>query len=647
MRQWIIAAVVLAAFVQTPHAQRPNDPKPVPKAEPKIRIEGGTHIDVHELEMRARELAERVRSNIDVEDLQWRAQELAERVQSHDFSELQWRAEEMAQRAAESMRGFDVDHDFDFDFDFDHDFDHDFDFDFDFDHESMQFDAQLLEERARFQMQDAQWRLQDAQREFQRNFRDRELDQSSIQHIQSEMELAMHDAQRDVQHGLQSLAWSGAGDLGNIVLGGVMERFESRAQGPRAAWAPSDPADSLYRLARESLNRGNYRRASELFREISSRYASSQYAPDALYWEAFALYRIGTTAELERAREVLQQQRARYADAYARSDGASLAQRVAGALAQRGDRSAITTVTNAAGQQPTCDKEELAVRVEALNALSSLDFASARPILERVLARHDECTVGLRKRAVFLIGKQADASAATLLSNVVRTEPNADVRGDAILWLSRVPGDQTVNMLDELLRNSTDERVQRTALRALAGHDSPRARQIVRATLERQDAPDKLREYALAALDGEKPNAEDAAFLRGLYPRMTNDRLKRAVVRRIGSMGGAENHAWLMSLARNNAEPMDMRAEALGRVGRSSDIAIRDLTGLYDQLAARELREHLISLYARRKEPEATDKLIEIAKTGTDPQLRRMAISALTRKNDPRTTQLLLEIIEP
>lgn len=118
-------------------------------------------------------------------------------------------------------------------------------------------------------------------------------------------------------------------------------------------------------------------------------------------------------------------------------------------------------------------------------------------------------------------------------------------------------------------------------------------------------------------------------------------------MRAISTLGGAENTAWLVTLARNNAEPMEMRAEALGRVGRSSDVPIREVTALYDQLAARELREQLLSVYARRKEPEATDKLIEIAKSGTDPRLRRMAISALTRKNDPRTTQLLLEIIEP
>ena len=67
---------------------------------------------------------------------------------------------------------------------------------------------------------------------------------------------------------------------------------------------------------------------------------------------------------------------------------------------------------------------------------------------------------------------------------------------------------------------------------------------------------------------------------------------------------------------------------------------------MYDAAPDRPLREQLVSLYVQRNEPEATDKLIEIARKGTDPDMRRMAISALSRKNDPRTKQLLLEIID-
>ena len=47
-----------------------------------------------------------------------------------------------------------------------------------------------------------------------------------------------------------------------------------------------------------------------------------------------------------------------------------------------------------------------------------------------------------------------------------------------------------------------------------------------------------------------------------------------------------------------------------------------------------------------RKEPEATDKLIDIAKNSTDLEMRRLAINYLSRKNDPRATKLLMELIE-
>jgi HEAT repeat protein len=71
-----------------------------------------------------------------------------------------------------------------------------------------------------------------------------------------------------------------------------------------------------------------------------------------------------------------------------------------------------------------------------------------------------------------------------------------------------------------------------------------------------------------------------------------------------------------------------------------------DLARMYDVAGDRPLREQLIRLYAQRPEAEATDKLLAIAKSGTDPDMRRMAISALSRKNDPRTKKLLLEIID-
>jgi HEAT repeat protein len=75
-------------------------------------------------------------------------------------------------------------------------------------------------------------------------------------------------------------------------------------------------------------------------------------------------------------------------------------------------------------------------------------------------------------------------------------------------------------------------------------------------------------------------------------------------------------------------------------------LPINDIGRLYDASDSRAMREQVLSALASRKEPEATDKLIEIARNSTDLDMRRMAISYLSRRNDPRATKLLMELIE-
>lgn len=417
------------------------------------------------------------------------------------------------------------------------------------------------------------------------------------------------------------------------------------ATSPREPWAAGDPADSIYRAAREALNRGEYRRAAELFREIGAKHPKSAYAADALYWEAFALYRIGTTAELRNALQVLNTQQTRFAHASTQADALTLATRINGALGLRGDATAAAAVERAAATRTACDKEDIAVRVEALNALGQMDPESATPILGRVLARRDECSASLRRRAVFLLGRRADATSAALLTTAARTETDPTVRSEAIQMLAKMPGDQPIVALEELLRTSSEEQVQRSVIRALSSHESPRARQALRAILERPDAPERLRSEVLGTFDRERATADDAAYLRNLYPRLESRRLKERAISAIARVGGPDNDQWILALARNANEPMEIRASALSSASRAST-PISELATLYDQLSERALREQLLSTFSRRKEPEATDKLLDIARTGTDPQLRRTAIAMLTKKNDPRTTKLLLEIID-
>ena len=80
------------------------------------------------------------------------------------------------------------------------------------------------------------------------------------------------------------------------------QQVEGSPQLPPAAHDPADPADSLYRAARRSLSGNDYARAATLFHAITTRYPRSSYAPDALYWEAFSLYRSGGSANFRTAK---------------------------------------------------------------------------------------------------------------------------------------------------------------------------------------------------------------------------------------------------------------------------------------------------------------------------------------------------------
>ena len=143
---------------------------------------------------------------------------------------------------------------------------------------------------------------------------------------------------------------------------------------------------------------------------------------------------------------------------------------------------------------------------------------------------------------------------------------------------------------------------------------------------------------ALDAFGRDRSTLDDATWLRSIYPKIDNTRIKARIVSAVARIGGEQNEQWLISLAKNEDESIDVRQNALRYVARTVDIA--SLGKFYDGVSARPLREEIVNALADRKEPEATDKLIEIARSGTDPQVRRTAISTLTRKgNDPRTDE--------
>jgi HEAT repeat protein len=446
---------------------------------------------------------------------------------------------------------------------------------------------------------------------------------------------------------------------------------------PRAAWAPNDPADSLYRVAREHLNRGDYRRAASLFGDISKRYPTSVYARDVPYWHAFSLYRLGGTPELQEALGILERYRTQPQpvreqaaaprapasplvprDAVlstttsnvtllslgGRPDGDALAARIAGVLSSRGmgnDPAVRRALTARSGD--VCDQEEQSVRSEALQALMRSDPESARTAAGRMLARKDECSVPLRRTALFLLAEKKDAAALATVVGVARNDPSNSLRIQAIDWLAQMPSEEAASVLEQLTRDP-DGSVQRVAARALARHPNPKARAAVRSLVERTDIDESLRMAMIDGFTADRTSVDDLAWLRGLYARTTSTRLQSRIAMSVARFGGEENTQWLAGIARDDDAPLDSRLAAMRAISSSADIPT--LSRLYDSATHQRMRGVLIDALAERKDSAALDKLIEIAKGGTDPSARRAAISALSQSKDPRATKLLLELVD-
>lgn len=432
---------------------------------------------------------------------------------------------------------------------------------------------------------------------------------------------------------------------------------------PRAPWAQEDPADSLYRAAREALNRGEYRRAALAFNEVTRKYPRSRYAQDSAYWEAFARYRIGTTEELRLALRILDgkgdlpldvEQMLRNSRGGSRDGGIdipSLRTRVLGALAARGDAEAGRRLQAEAAQQgASCDREEISVRAEALNALAQMDAAAALPSVKKVLARRDECTVELRRRALYVVGRQAGTEAASIILDVARNDPDPGIRADAMRWLSRVSGDAAIPLLEEILRTAPEEQAQRAAVSALSSIDSDAARKAIRAVIERNDASERVRYDAIYSIsrerDGRSASSEDLAYLRSLYTRLPTPRLREAVLGSISRVPSPDNEQFLLGIARNANEQPSLRAAALQRLGRMETVKVTDISKLYDVADTRGMREQILQALSQRNEAEAFDKIMEIARRDTDPRIRSYAVSLLGRSKHERARQLLKELIE-
>ena len=241
--------------------------------------------------------------------------------------------------------------------------------------------------------------------------------------------------------------------------------------------------------------------------------------------------------------------------------------------------------------------------------------------------------------------RQLDKIGSALVQIATNESDVQGVRTAALSALSRLDHGAGIQPLVQLASSNLTSWVGREAMTVLARSGDPRARQFLRSTAQRTDLPDEVQAVALRGLGREYVTGQDANLLRSIYPRLTGQRSRDAVLGSLAELGGSENVQWLVGLVRDEKAAPESRQRALQYLTRAG-ATTPSLLALYDPISDTEMRQNLIGVYSRISDKAATDKLVWIAKNEQNPALKRRAISALSRNSDPTIRQALQDIVE-
>jgi hypothetical protein len=294
-----------------------------------------------------------------------------------------------------------------------------------------------------------------------------------------------------------------------------------------------------------------------------------------------------------------------------------------------------------------CLQEDDDARVEALNALMQMDADRALPVLEKVMARRDRCSVLLRRKAVFLVSQKRSTDGTALLIDAIKNDPDSEVREQAVFWLGQSGGEDAVTVLADLVRIARNEDVRKKAVFALAQTRSPRASAALRDLVNDEKAPVELRKdgiFWLGQMSGR--STETVTLLSGLYGTIRQDELKDQILFAMSQQRSPAAAAFLRRVAGDDAEQMERRESAIFWFGQSTGTS-DELMAIYRAEKAVAVKDKIIfALSQHRRDPKAVDHLLSIAKTESNRELRKSAIFWLSQSKDARVAQFLQELID-
>jgi HEAT repeat protein len=403
---------------------------------------------------------------------------------------------------------------------------------------------------------------------------------------------------------------------------------------PAASWAPRDTADSLWKRGRIAISEEDWSSAATTFERLTERYPKSAYAGDALYWQAFALQRLGNTSDLRRAVAALESQKTKYPKAatFESGESSALLTRLNGRLARAGDATAAAAISELASSAALVGLEVAAgvtsavvagldaarpeIQAELAAARAELQGSSAERSRERAelasersrerarerggdseIPRECEGVIGEDKiEAMNALMQMSSDNAVPILKRVLERRDRCSevLRRKAVFLISQKHTDEVVDVLLNVAKTDPDTETRKQAVFWLSQTRSERAVEVLEQILLREgDA--ELQEQALFAVSQQRSERSQ---------RILRDYIKR---RDISS---------------------DARENAIFWLGQRRDSESQQfLRDLFPTLETKSLQDKVLFSVAQNRSEESSRWLLERAKDRRlDGELRKSAL---------------------
>ena len=249
--------------------------------------------------------------------------------------------------------------------------------------------------------------------------------------------------------------------------------------------------------------------------------------------------------------------------------------------------------------------------------------------------------------AVILLGRYGGNEAVPVLIQMSRNEPDVKLRERAIRTLGDTNDERALDVLREIAMSPTyeDESPTDSAIHALAGHENPRAVQIL-GEVATSGKNLRARTHAIELMSRRRGDNVVDELLR-LYDAVPEVQVKKYVLAGFAMRKDPRALAKLAEVARSAGE-LELRRQAIRSIAsRGEDETLNLLLPLYDSERDNDLKNGLLEAFGQYQDQRAYQKLEQVVRNPAEPiERRKTAISMLSRSKDPQVLKFLEDMLK-